>query len=61
MLNLFTEYSSPTIAGLSIRAEVNNVFDKEFADRATYGQDYRTLAPLYEPGRTVQIVAAMKF
>ena len=61
VLNLFTEYTSPTIEGLVIRAEVLNVFDKEYADRATYGADFADVTPFYEPGRTVSLVAAMKF
>ncbi len=44
-----------------IRAEVNNLFDKEYADRGTYGQDYTVVTPLYEPGRTVSLVATMRF
>jgi hemoglobin/transferrin/lactoferrin receptor protein len=51
----------PTIDGLVIRAEVMNVFDKDYADRATYGADFADVTPLYEPGRTVTIVAAMEF
>lgn len=61
VLNLFTEYNSPAIEGLVIRAEVLNLFDKEYADRATYGADFATVTPLYEPGRTVSLVASMKF
>ncbi len=61
VLNLFAEWAAPQIEGLTIRAEVNNVFDKQYADRATYGADYSSVTPFYEPGRTVQIVAAMKF
>ncbi len=61
VLNLFAEYASPTIAGLVIRAEVNNVFDKTYADRATYGADFASITPFFEPGRTVSLVASMKF
>lgn len=61
VLNLFTEYNAPAIEGLVIRAEVNNLFDKEYADRATYGSDFSSVTPLYEPGRAISIVAAMKF
>ncbi len=61
VLNLFAEYAATAVEGLVLRAEVNNLFDKEYADRATYGQDYSTVTPLYEPGRSLSIVAAMKF
>lgn len=61
VLNLFGEYAPPAVEGLVIRAEVMNLLDKEYADRASYGQDYSSVEPLYEPGRTLQITAAMKF
>jgi len=61
VLNLFTEYASPDVEGLVVRAEVLNVFDKQYADRASYGADFADVEPFYEPGRTIQIVAAMKF
>ena len=61
VLNLFTEYASPKVEGLVIRAELLNVFNKEYADRATYGADFADVEPFYEPGRTIQIVAVMKF
>ncbi|WP_068300934.1 TonB-dependent receptor domain-containing protein [Pararhodobacter sp. CCB-MM2] len=61
VLNLFAEYHSPTIRGLTLRAEVNNVFDRHYADRATYGGDFASVTPLYEPGRNVQLTATMRF
>ena len=61
VLNLFTEYAPPSVEGLVIRAEVLNVFDKDYADRATYGGDYRDVTTFNEPGRTIQLVATMKF
>nr|WP_255532314.1 TonB-dependent receptor [Paracoccus sp. IB05] len=61
VLNLFAEYQPPGVEGLVIRAEVNNLFDRTYADRATYGQDFNSITPLYEPGRSVQLVASMRF
>ncbi|MTH64495.1 TonB-dependent receptor plug domain-containing protein [Paracoccus shanxieyensis] len=61
VLNLFTEYTPPQYDAVVIRAEVANLFDKNFADRATYGQDYSSVEPLYEPGRTFMLTAALKF
>ncbi|MTH78498.1 TonB-dependent receptor [Paracoccus aestuariivivens] len=61
VLNLFTEYASASVEGLVIRGQIDNLFDKEYADRATYGQDYSSVTPLYEPGRTVSVVATMRF
>jgi hemoglobin/transferrin/lactoferrin receptor protein len=61
MLNLFTEYRLSTIDGLVIRAAIDNVFDEEYADRATYGADFSSLTPLYEPGRTISLTAGYTF
>lgn len=61
VLNLFTEYASASVEGLVIRGEVDNLFNKEYADRGTYGQDYSNVTPLYEPGRTVSVVATIRF
>lgn len=61
VVNLFTEYASPRIKGLVIRAEVLNLFDKDYADRASYGADFASVTPFLEPGRTVSLVASMRF
>ena len=61
VLNLFAEYHSPSIRGLTIRAEINNVLDRRYADRATYGGDFAAVTPLYQPGRNIQLTAAMRF
>lgn len=61
VLNLFVEYASPTVRGLTIRAAANNVLDKDYADRATYGADFNSVAPLKEPGRSLSLVASMRF
>lgn len=61
VLNLFTEYRPSAVDGLVIRAAIDNVFDKEYADRATYGADFSSLTPLYEPGRTVSLTAGFTF
>ena len=44
-----------------IRAEVSNLFDKTYADRATYGQEFGTVTPLYQPGRAIVLSAAARF
>ena len=61
VLNLFSEYETPSVKGLVLRAEVLNLFDKQYADRATYGADFAEIEPFREPGRTVQLTAALKF
>ena len=63
VLNLFAEYSPPSFGNVTIRAAVDNVFDKQYADRATYGTEYTasTLTSFKEPGRNISVVATVKF
>ncbi|MFS4583634.1 TonB-dependent receptor plug domain-containing protein [Phaeobacter sp. C3_T13_0] len=63
VLNLFAEYSPPALDGLTFRAGIDNVFDKQYADRATYGTEYTSdaVSTLNEPGRNITVVATLKF
>ncbi|WP_421703728.1 TonB-dependent receptor domain-containing protein [Aliiroseovarius sp.] len=64
VLDVFAEYSPASMPNLTVRAEVNNLFDEKFADRATYGVDYPeggSYATLYEPGRAVSLTAVLEF
>ncbi|UWR47370.1 TonB-dependent receptor plug domain-containing protein [Phaeobacter inhibens] len=61
VLNLFAEYRPAAYDNVTIRAEINNVFDRQYADRATYGGDYPGFPTLKEPGRSVSLVANVSF
>ena len=61
VVNLFAEYHPPSLQNVTIRAAVSNLFDRQYADRATYGGDYPDFPTLKEPGRTVSLVATVKF
>lgn len=61
VVNLFAEYSPRNQPNMTIRAEVQNLFDEQYADRATYGVDYTNFTTLKEPGRTFVITAVAKF
>ena len=61
MVSLFAEYTPPARQNLTIRAEISNLFDTEYADRASYGADYLSVTTLKEPGRTVSLVAIARF
>ncbi|RGP36608.1 TonB-dependent receptor plug domain-containing protein [Pseudotabrizicola alkalilacus] len=61
VVNVFAEYVPPRMQNLRLRAEVTNLFDTDFADRATYGADFNTVIPLREPGRTVTLSLVSKF
>ncbi len=61
VVGLYMEYRPRQryLRDLSLRAEVNNVFDETYADRATYGQDFDTIEPLNEPGRSFGLSVRM--
>ena len=61
VVNVFAEYVPPRMKNVTIRAEINNLFDVEYADRATYGGDFQSVDTLKEPGRTISLVAVMNF
>ena len=61
VVSVFVEYIPPQLDRLTLRAEVNNLFDVDYADRATYGADYLDVVPLSEPGRTVTLSAVARF
>lgn len=62
VVNAFVEYSPKSMENLTLRAEVNNLFDEKYAARATYGQDFPTeVVPLYEPGRSIRLSAELVF
>ena len=61
VVNLFAEYVPPQFDNMTIRAEITNLFDKEYADRGTYGGEYGDVTTLKEPGRTVSLVAVARF
>jgi len=60
-VNLFVEHRLPEHANLALRADVRNLFDETYADRATYGQEFGTVTPLYQPGRAFLLTASAKF
>ncbi|KAB2541119.1 TonB-dependent receptor [Salipiger aestuarii] len=60
-VNLFAEYVPQQTDSITLRAEVQNLFDAEYADRGTYGGDYAGFETLKEPGRTLSLVAVARF
>ena len=61
VVNAFIEYKPMQLPNLTFRAEVKNLLDKTYADRATYGQEFGTVTPLYQPGRSFVLSAAARF
>lgn len=61
VFNLFSEYVPSRFDNVTLRAEVDNVFDVEYADRATYGGDFASITTLDEPGRTISLTMVARF
>jgi hemoglobin/transferrin/lactoferrin receptor protein len=52
VVNLYTEWKPEQLPHMTFRAEVQNLFNETYASRATYGQEFGNVDPLYEQGRT---------
>jgi hemoglobin/transferrin/lactoferrin receptor protein len=62
VVNAFAEWKPEALPNFTFRAEIQNVFDETYADRATYGQEFgATVSPLYEPGRSFLLTAKATF
>lgn len=61
IVNIFTEWKPERLHNFTFRAEVKNLFDESYSDRATYGQEFGNVTPLYEPGRSFLITAKATF
>lgn len=59
--NVFLEFRPAQWRQLTLRAEINNLFDKVYTSRATYGQEYEDVVPLREPGRAIKLMASYRF
>lgn len=61
VFNAFVEYKPDLPYDLTFRADVRNIFDETYADRATYGQEFGIVTPLYEPGRSFLLSTTARF
>jgi hemoglobin/transferrin/lactoferrin receptor protein len=62
VFNTFLEWK-PTMKALenvTLRADVRNIFDKEYYSRGSYGKT-EMVDPVYSPGRTFYLSANVKF
>jgi hemoglobin/transferrin/lactoferrin receptor protein len=55
VVNIYTEWKPQSMPHMTFRAEVQNMFDETYASRATYGQEFSNVTPLYEQGRAFLI------
>lgn len=60
-MNLFVEYEPRWGYDLTLRADVRNLFDETYADRASYGSKFGNVTPLSEPGRSLLLTTTAKF
>lgn len=61
VVNLFAEWKPESSPRLTLRGEVRNLFDETYSSRATYGQEFGNVTPLYEPGRTFLLTVKATF
>lgn len=61
VVNVFAEYVPSSLPNVRLRAEVANLFDRDYADRASYGADYTSISTMREPGRTIKLSLVTKF
>ncbi|MEP0233696.1 TonB-dependent receptor [Roseibium sp.] len=61
VVNAYAEYKPEQFEFLSLRLEANNIFDQTYSDRATYGAEYDSITPLYEPGRSFRLMAKLRY
>ncbi|RAI03361.1 TonB-dependent receptor [Acuticoccus sediminis] len=61
VVNAFAEWTPVQFPNLTLRGEVNNVFDEAYVARGTYGTEYGSVVPLYEPGRSFLLKATARF
>lgn len=61
VVNVFTEWKPQHLENFTFRAEVKNLFNENYSGRATYGQEFDNVSPLFEPGRSFLIMAKATF
>lgn len=61
VLDLFAEWRPERLNGLTVRATLDNVFDEDYADRASYGGDFEEIAEYQQPGRTFGVELTYNF
>ena len=62
IVNLFAEYQPTSLKhDLTFRLDVRNLFNELYSSRATYGNEFGNVTPLYEPGRSFLFTTTAKF
>ncbi|MCZ4351704.1 TonB-dependent receptor [Roseovarius aestuarii] len=61
VVNSFVEWKPKQLENWTLRGEVNNIFDATYSSRATYGQEFASVIPLRDAGRSFKISASLDF
>lgn len=61
VVNAFVEYKPEQFKNVTLRFDAKNILDEDYASRASYGQEFETVVPLKEPGRSFKVNAKVKF
>lgn len=61
VVDLFAEWTPSSLGGLTVRSEILNATDAEYADRASYGGDFTDVVQMNEPGRSFRVEAIARF
>jgi len=61
VVDVFAEYEPAQYDNVTLRAEVNNLFDRDYIDRASYGGDFEDVFGQKEPGRSIGLSATVRF
>lgn len=61
VVNLYGEWQPEALPHMTFRAEVRNLLNETYASRATYGQEFGNVTPLYEPGRSLVLSVKATF
>ncbi|TJZ89874.1 TonB-dependent receptor [Paracoccus gahaiensis] len=61
VVDVFAEYAPAALDNVTLRAEVTNLFDRAYVDRASYGGDFTEVVGQREPGRSIAATAVVRF
>ena len=61
VFNAFVEYVPPSNPNLTVRADVRNILDETYSNRAAWVGDFAGYTPHLDPGRSFRLSATVRF